>query len=92
MLCNRGIQVIFFNRVYLTENLEYILFLEFLHDFSDGSIQCLIRDNLQQIVSVDLPRSGNLSEEPSVKMSRSSVTICDMAFSSTGNTLVTIDR
>lgn len=61
--------------------------------YSDGSIQCLIRDNLQQIGSVDLPRSGNLSveEQPSMKMSRSSVTICCMAFSSTGNTLVTID-
>ena len=26
--------------------------------YSDGSIQCLIRDNLQQIGSVDLPKSG----------------------------------
>ena len=59
--------------------------------YSDGSIQCLIRDNLQQIGSVDLPRAGNLSEEPSVKMARSSVTICDMSFSATGNALVTID-
>jgi mediator of RNA polymerase II transcription subunit 16 len=59
--------------------------------YSDGSIQCLIRDNLQQIGSVDLPKTGNLSEEPSVKMSRASVTICDMSFTSTGNALVTID-
>lgn len=59
--------------------------------YSDGSIQCLIRDNLQQIGSVDLPRAGNLNEEPSVKMSKASVTICDMSFTSTGNVLVTID-
>ena len=59
--------------------------------YSDGSIQCLIRDNLQQIGSVDLPKTGNLNEEPSMKMSRSSVTICDMAFTATANVLVTID-
>ena len=28
--------------------------------FADGSIQCLIRDSLQQISSVELPRGGNL--------------------------------
>ena len=29
--------------------------------FADGSIQCLIRDSLQQISSVELPRNGNIS-------------------------------
>lgn len=61
--------------------------------YTDGSIQCLIRDNLQQIGSVDLPKAGNLSEElqPSSKMSKASVTICDMSFTATGNVLVTLD-
>ena len=59
--------------------------------YSDGSIQCLIRDNLQQIGSVDLPKAGNLNEEPSMKLSKASVTICDMSFTSTGNVLLTID-
>ena len=34
---------------------------------------------------------GNLFEEPSAKMARTSVTICDMNFTSTGNGLVVID-
>ena len=38
--------------------------------YSDGSIQCLIRDNLQQIGSVDLPKTGNLNDEPVAKISR----------------------
>lgn len=29
--------------------------------FADGSIQCLIRDSLQQISSAELPRNGNIS-------------------------------
>ncbi len=34
---------------------------------------------------------GNLCEEPSSKMARASVTICDMNFTATGNALVVID-
>ena len=73
----------------VTLSISACLFI-FQFDFSDGSIQILLRDNLQQIGSVDLPRSGNLSMNQSSKNFRSSVTICDMSFSSTGNALVTI--
>ena len=65
--------------------------------YSDGSIQCLIRDNLSQISSVDLPKSGNLNDDDnnfqgsSTKKTKTSVNICQMAFSATGNALVTID-
>ena len=66
--------------------------------YSDGSIQCLIRDNLSQISSVDLPKSGNLNDDDnnfqfqgSTKKAKTSVNICQMAFSATGNALVTID-
>ena len=33
--------------------------------FADGSIQCLIRDSLHQIASVELPRGGNVSKDNS---------------------------
>ena len=64
--------------------------------YSDGSIQCLIRDQLSQICSVDLPKAGNLSNDDNInpsnsKKSKASVNICQMAFSATGNALVTID-
>ena len=61
--------------------------------YSDGSIQCLIRDNLQQIGSVDLPKSGLLlnTDEHISKKSKSSVNICQLAFTATGNALVAID-
>jgi len=58
--------------------------------FSDGSIQCLLRDSLQQIESVELPRSGNISND-NTKMSRANVTICDLCFTSTGNGLIATD-
>ena len=71
--------------------------------YTDGSIQCLLRDSLQQIGCVDIPKSGNpqstlLNDSypntgPSpAKMSRmSSVAICDATFSANGNVLVVID-
>jgi len=73
--------------------------------YADGSIQCLLRDSLQHIGSVDLPKSGYFpdddsdaavsaltsSQGSSRKRSRVSVEICSMAFTATGNALVAID-
>jgi len=54
--------------------------------FADGTIQCLIRDNLQQIAYVELPRLAL----DNLKMSET-VTICDMKMTSTGTGLVVTD-
>jgi mediator of RNA polymerase II transcription subunit 16 len=62
--------------------------------FSDGSVQCLLRDSLQQIESVELPRGGNLgwgSKAAAGHRPPSAVTICSLAFTSTGNCLVVVD-
>ena len=59
--------------------------------YSDGSIQCLLRDSLQQIGSADVPKTGKINDEPSSKTSRNSVTICNMNFSANGNVLVATD-
>jgi len=68
--------------------------------FSDGSMQCLIRDSLQQIASVELPRSGTLMPPPTVIKSgaddnssnyRCGVIVGDMSFTSTGTGLVVSD-
>ena len=71
--------------------------------YTDGSIQCLLRDSLHQIGCVDIPKSGNPQSSllndayPSIgpssaKISRlSSVAICDAAFSANANVLVVID-
>jgi hypothetical protein len=58
--------------------------------FSDGSIQCLIRDSLHQISSVELPRNGNISLDNS-QNDAAVVTICDMCFTSTGTGLLVTD-
>ena len=63
--------------------------------FADGSIQCLLRDSLQHIGSVDLPKSGLFPNDETDaaltsslgsarKRSRASVEICSMAFTATG--------
>lgn len=36
--------------------------------YSDGSIQCLLKDSLLQIASVDLPKNGKNVEIPSLKL------------------------
>ena len=71
--------------------------------YTDGSIQCLLRDSLQQIGCVDIPKSGNpqstlqndtypYTGQSAAKVSRmSSVAICDAAFSANGNVLVVVD-
>ena len=70
--------------------------------YTDGSIQCLLRDSLQQIGCVDIPKSGNPQTTiehdaypygaSAAKVSRmSSVAICDAAFSANGNILVVVD-
>ena len=73
--------------------------------YTDGSIQCILRDKLQQIGCVDIPKSGNLQlnltsdnyssmggEPSAAKISRmSSVSICDASFSANGNVLIVID-
>jgi len=58
--------------------------------FADGSLQCLLRDSLQHIESVELPRSGNIAAD-STKVSRVNVTICDLCFTASGNALVATD-
>ena len=58
--------------------------------FADGSLQCLLRDSLQHIESVELPRSGNIAADIS-KVSRVNVTICDLCFTASGNALVATD-
>ena len=59
--------------------------------FADGSIQCLIRDSLQQIASVELPRSGNQNyydnnsaDTNAVMNGNSYGMIADMTFTATG--------
>jgi len=59
--------------------------------FSDGSVQCLLRDSLQQIESVELPRGGNLNWGNKNSGHRVNVTICSLNFSSTANCLVIVD-
>jgi mediator of RNA polymerase II transcription subunit 16 len=61
--------------------------------YADGSIQCLLRDSLQHIGSVELPKTGNILDDPTpAKKSRSSaVEICSLSFTATGNALVAID-
>ena len=71
--------------------------------YTDGSIHCLLRDSLQQIGCVDIPKSGNpqstllentfSNSGPSgAKMARlSSVALCDASFSANANVLVVID-
>jgi len=58
--------------------------------FAEGTIQCLIRDSLQQIASVELPRVGNLPVD-NTKNIAAAVTICDMCFTSTGTGLLVTD-
>ena len=62
---------------------------------SDGSVQLLLRDNLAQIASVELPRGGNLAWAKSSAASsatyRVTVTICSLAFTATGNCLLATD-
>jgi len=57
--------------------------------FSDGSVQCLLRDSLQQIESVELPRGGNLGWGG--KTAPPPLTICSLSFTATGNALVVTD-
>ncbi len=61
--------------------------------YSDGSIQCLLRDSLQQISSVDLPRNLWEDENPApAKMSCGGcVSISSICFTSTWNALVAVD-
>ncbi len=64
--------------------------------YADGSIQCLLRDSLQHIGSVELPKAGNMVEagepSPSKKFRcATGVKVCSMAFTATGNALVAID-
>jgi len=61
--------------------------------FSDGSVQLLLRDSLAQIASVELPRGGNIawSRATSSTTHRVTVTICSLAFTSTGNCLLVTD-
>jgi len=61
--------------------------------FSDGSVQLLLRDSLAQIASVELPRGGNIawSRTTSTNTHRVTVTICSLAFTSTGNCLLVTD-
>ena len=71
--------------------------------YTDGSIHCLLRDSLQQIGCVDIPKSGNPqttllentfsnSGPSATKMARiSSVALCDASFTANGNILVVID-
>jgi len=58
--------------------------------FADGTVQCLLRDSLQQIESVELPRTGNLGVSGS-SQGRVSVTICSLSFTATANCLVVTD-
>ena len=60
--------------------------------FGDGSVQCLLREGLQQIESVELPRGGNLGwggKTPG--QGRVGVSIQGLAFTATGNCLVAVD-
>ena len=71
--------------------------------FSDGTIQCLIRDSLQQIASVELPRSGNQNYMADLPADTTSATgsiiangstfgrIADMTFTATGTGLIVSD-
>ncbi len=69
--------------------------------FGDGSIQCLLRDSLQQVGSVDLPSLGGNSTSPSSSAGGSpsrkrkgespSATLRSLSFATTGNALVAVD-
>lgn len=70
--------------------------------FGDGSIQCLLRDSLQQVGSVDLPSLGGNSTSPSSssaggspsrkrKGESPSATLRSLSFATTGNALVAVD-
>ena len=72
--------------------------------YTDGCIQCLLRDSLQQIGCVDIPKSGNPQSNlfqdahqhtgpTAAKIPRipSTVAICDTAFTANGNVLVAVD-
>jgi len=60
--------------------------------FSDGTVQCLLRDSLQQIESVELPRAGNIGTGGQASgQSRVSVTITSLHFTATANCLVVTD-
>ncbi len=72
--------------------------------YGDGSLQCLLRDSLQQVGSAEVP---NLSDDdpsrgraecagsPSKKRARpsgvSAPPVCSVSFSATGNALVVVD-
>ena len=64
--------------------------------YGDGSIQCLLRDSLQQIGSVDVPPAATRSktdmlEPPSSKVARCLMPTTHMSFSANGNVLVVLD-
>ena len=59
--------------------------------FTDGSVQCLLRDSLQQIESVELPRGGSLGWGKTTSQRSGGLTISSLDFSSTGNCLVVAD-
>ena len=62
--------------------------------YGDGSIQCLLRDSLQQIGSVDLPSNvgkNDMLEPPSSKIARCLLPTSHLSFSPNGNALVVLD-
>ena len=52
--------------------------------FSDGTVQCLLRDSLHQVESVELPRGGNL-------LTTTPLTISSLSFTATANCLLVTD-
>ena len=57
--------------------------------FADGSVQLLLRDSLQQIASVELPRGGTLAWGKAG--APRAVTVTSLTFTATGNCLVVVD-